>query len=176
MSLYCELCGRLVTDERMLKTVVVEGAVLHVCIYCYRRLAKQGKIMEEKPLARKYVSKSRVKSVQKTVGGRTMVRKSRIPYEEYEIVPDYAKRIREARMRMGWSTKVLADKVREKENVIKRIESGKLMPSIELARRLERILHIKLLEPVVEETTYTGSKGGEDYFTIGDLIRVSKKK
>ena len=172
MPCYCELCGREVLDERQCKTVVIEGAVLKICPRCYNRLIKQGKVREYKP----------PKMTPTQMPRRKIRRKSRsIPkhllMEEYEVVPDYAKRIKQARERMGWSTRVLAERVREKENVIKRIEAGRLIPSIELARRLEKVLHIKLLEPIVNEFTGYSSHGSdEDYFTIGDLIRIKTSK
>ncbi len=170
MPCYCELCGREVFDERQCRTVVVEGAVLRVCPQCYNRLVKQGKAVEYRVTV----------MPRQTIRTRTRKPRSipkRILMEEYEVVPDYAKRIRQARERMGWSTRVLAEKVREKENVIKRIEAGRLTPSIELARRLERVLHIRLLEPVVDEYSgYSRGSGEEDYFTIGDLIKIKTSK
>ncbi len=165
---YCELCGRLIPTKSLAKTVVLEGATLTICLNCYQRLVRQGRVRE----VRQETSKSARSTRRSSYRSRRVPK--RILYEEYEVVPDYAKRIREARMRMGWSTKVLAEKVREKENVIKRIEAGRLVPSIELARRLERVLRIKLLEPVVEETSYTAESTSEDYYTIGDLIRIKK--
>ncbi|WFO75607.1 TIGR00270 family protein [Desulfurococcaceae archaeon MEX13E-LK6-19] len=175
MPCYCEMCGREIPDERLCKTIVVEGALLRVCPSCYSRLAKQKHAVEQKP-----IQSSRASSLTRNREREKKWVRARIPKrlleEEFDIVPDYGRRIREARQRLGWSTKVLAEKVREKENVIKRIESGKLKPSIDLARRLEKVLHIKLLEPVVEESTDISFKGDEDYFTIGDLIKIKSSK
>ena len=173
---YCELCGRPIRDPRQARRVMVEGAVLVVCPHCYARLVKQGRVKaEEGP---RYKPVARRPSGGKAVG-RTVVSRKRLPRrileEEFEVVPDYAERIRRARQRLGWSTKILAEKVGEKETVIKRIEAGRLKPSIELAQRLERLLHIELLEPVIDEAPSTGG-GDEDYFTIGDLIKIRGKK
>ncbi len=169
MPCYCEICGREIADERLCRTVVVDGALLKVCPACYNRLRKQGKVQE--------VPQPRTTSIPRTQKRWIKTRvPRRILEEEYDIVEDYAERIRRARQRLGWSQAVLAQKVREKENVIKRIEAGRLKPSIELARRLEKILGITLLEPIIDEEL--GSFGGsnEDYFTIGDLIRIKKDK
>ena len=173
---YCELCGRPIHDPRQARRVMVEGAVLIVCPRCYARLAKQGKVKADEP--------PRYGPLARSTPGRRAVRRPvapkkklprRILEEEFEVVPDYAERIRRARQRLGWSTKILAEKVGEKETVIKRIEAGRLKPSIELAQRLERILHIELLEPVIDEAPSTGG-GDEDYFTIGDLIKIRGRK
>ena len=171
MPCYCEICGREVSDERLCKTVVLDNAILRVCPQCYNRLVKQGKVktvttMTTRPKPRKPMSNKWVK---------TRISR-RLLEESYDIVEDYAEKIRRARQRLGWSQAVLAQKVREKENVIKRIEAGRLKPSIELARRLEKILGITLLEPIVDEYTETYSSRNEDYFTIGDFIKIKKNK
>ncbi len=159
------------SDERLCRTVVLDNAILRVCPQCYNRLVKQGKVktvpaVATKPKPRKPVSNKWV---------RTRISR-RLLEESYDIVEDYAEKIRRARQRLGWSQAVLAQKVREKENVIKRIEAGRLKPSIELARRLEKILGITLLEPIVDEYTESYSSRNEDYFTIGDFIKIKKNK
>lgn len=90
----------------------------------------------------------------------------------YEVVSDYAERVRRARERLGWSQKMLAERVRESENVIRRIELGKLKPTIDLARRLERVLGIKLLEPVVEEPETSDRERGGFHLTLGDIAEI----
>jgi len=59
------------------------------------------------------------------------------------------------------------------EKVIKRIEAGTLVPSIELARRLERVLGVKLLEPVAE-LEEEEEMGGRERFqlTLGDIAEL----
>ncbi len=93
--------------------------------------------------------------------------------ERYEVVPNYAEIIRRARERLGWSHRVLAEKVRESERTIRRIEAGELVPTIDLARRLERALGVKLLEPVVEEEEYpSGQQRRRFYLTLGDVAEI----
>ncbi|HIE53589.1 MAG TPA: TIGR00270 family protein, partial [Chromatiaceae bacterium] len=96
--------------------------------------------------------------------------------ESYDVVEDYAERIRRSRERLGWTPATLALKVKEKENVIRRIESGRLKPTIDLALRLERVLKVKLLEPIVDEgslRSVTEAKGFE--LTLGDVANVRKR-
>ncbi|AFL67236.1 transcriptional regulator, XRE family [Desulfurococcus amylolyticus DSM 16532] len=163
MSCYCEICGKEV-EKNQCRKIVIEGSILNVCPQCYNRLITQGK-------ARPYVEERKErqpapKQVAKPVKPRVR--------EEYEVVEDYARRVREARERLGWTQQVLAQKVRESENIIKRIESGRLKPGIDLARRLEKVLGIKLLEPVVEENVSSNHESSED-LTIGDLIRFKRE-
>lgn len=75
---------------------------------------------------------------------------------------------------------MLAEAVKEGENVIKRIEAGRLVPSIDLARRLEQVLGIKLLEPVVESTfesyqSFSRSRVSKE-LTLGDIVAIRKKE
>lgn len=161
MSCYCEVCGREVGKNECRK-VVVEGSVLTVCPQCYARLVGQGK-------ARPFVEEKRQQPARQA----PRPLKPRVR-EEFEVVEDYAKRIREARERLGWTQQVLAQKVRESENIIKRIEAGKLKPGLDLARRLEKVLGVKLLEPVVDEGA-SATGGGSDDLTIGDLIKLKRE-
>ena len=96
--------------------------------------------------------------------------------EKYELVEDFAERIRKARERLGWSTKMLAMKVKESETTIRRIESGKLRPTLELAKRLEEVLGIKLLVPAVEEELglFSSERRGE-YVTLGEIVSIREE-
>ncbi|MCY0867958.1 MAG: multiprotein bridging factor aMBF1 [Desulfurococcus sp.] len=165
MPCYCEICGREVEDWECRK-VVVEGSVLNVCPQCYNRLVREGK-------ARPFIPEKKSPStVRQPVRGMPVKPKPKIS-EEYEVVEDYARRIKEARERLGWSQQALAQRVGESEGVIKRIESGRLKPDLDLARRLEKALGVKLLEPVVEEKVE--ARGSSEDLTIGDLIRLKRE-
>lgn len=164
MSYYCEMCGREL-DAREAKKAIVEGSLLILCQSCYQRLSKQSIVKEPQP-------RRELKTTQRT----QLEKPPRTRIEEYEVVEDYAARVRTARERLGWSQEVLAMKIGESVNIIKRIESGKLRPSIPLARKLEKTLGVKLLEPVVDETEKTSITPGKlDYATLGDFIKIDDK-
>jgi len=164
MACYCEICGKPVTDSKMCRRVVVDGATLVVCPQCYDKLVRQGRVERASEIGESERSEKRVKQAKTTLP-------LRVPEVMYEVVEDYATRIKQAREKLGWSQAVLAQKLRVGENVVKRIEAGRLKPSLDLARRIEKILGIKLLEPVVEESIST-EKSSEDYLTVGDVIRL----
>lgn len=164
MSYYCEMCGREL-EAREAKRAIVEGSPLILCPSCYHRVSKQTVIREIQTIQKQKV---------KTTAQPQQAKQSTKRVEEFELVEDYATRIKRGRERLGWSQEILAMKVGESVNTIKRIEMGKLRPSIPLAMKIEKVLGIKLLEPVVDEVdrgASTGSKG--DYATIGDLIKIS---
>ncbi|MEM1618970.1 MAG: multiprotein bridging factor aMBF1 [Desulfurococcaceae archaeon] len=171
MSYYCEMCGRDI-ESKNAKRAVVEGSLLILCPECYSRLSKQT-IVRDIESTRPPTSKPAAKQ-------RIITRPAKL-IEDLEVVEDYASRIRSARESLGWSQEVLAQKTGETVSTIKRIESGRLKPSIELARKLERVLGVKLLEPVVQEGASSKPSDSISYLTIGDIINVnienkSKKK
>ena len=90
--------------------------------------------------------------------------------DDYDIVPDYGEVIRRAREAKGWTQAALAQKLRVSESIVRKLEAGKMKPSIDLAKRLERVLRIKLLEPVIEEE-YVG-EDEEEVVTLGDVVVV----
>ncbi len=170
-TVYCEMCGRPV-HRREAYIVYLEGTRLVVCPACYSRIAKRA----SKALPYTEAMR-RPKPAARRPGPRPRARPRRASLDEFEVVPDYAERVRRAREKLGWSQRTLAQAVREGENVIKRIEAGRLTPSIDLARRLEKVLGIKLLEPVVEEShaALPPAERVKD-ITLGDIVIVRKKE
>jgi len=156
LSCYCEVCGREV-ERSQCRKVVVEGSVLNVCPQCYARLVGQGK-------ARPYVEERKQREAPKPVSRppRPRVR------EEYDIVEDYARRIREARERMGLTRDTLAAMLGVKVSVVRRIEEGALVPPVDLAEKIEKTLKVKLLSPV-EEEEYSRGESREWNQTLGDV-------
>lgn len=166
---HCEICGAVV-ERRTSKIVFVEGARLVLCPSCYSKINK--KLTSEPLKALPEAKKPSPSNLQRSVKSKEGIR------EEFEVVDDFASRVRNARETLGWSQKVLAEAVKESENVIKRIESGRLVPTIELARKLEKVLNIKLLEPIVEGSEYlatTGKKVPKE-LTLGDVVNIKEKK
>lgn len=173
MSYYCEMCGREL-DQKNAKKAIVEGSLLILCPNCYSRLSKQYVVKEPAPTA-PYKASTKNLTRQQASSSKSSVKR----VEEYEVVEDYATKVKTAREKYGWSQEVLAQKVGESINTIKRIEAGKLKPSIELARKLEKVLSVKLLEPVIEEPGATPPTRKDEFLTIGDIIDVrghEKKK
>ena len=170
--IHCEMCGRPVR-KRDSKVVYIEGARLVLCPQCYSRVAKRTVKEEVKNATTKKASSSKPPtSLRKPI-------KRRSPkLENYEVVEDYARRVREARERLGWTQRTLAEAVKESENVIKRIESGRLTPTIELAMRLEKVLGIKLLEPVIDSDftrPLSGSSTSFKELTLGDIVSIKRR-
>ena len=145
-KMQCELCG----SNKNLVKAVVEDSTLNVCLDC----ARFGKVIsttkQEKIIARHKEDK---------------------PEEIEIIVDDYTKLIKSAREKINLKQEELAKKISEKVSVIHAIESGHLEPEINLAKKLERFLDIRLIKKIraasmnKKETKISG-------LTIGDIIKI----
>jgi putative transcription factor len=71
---------------------------------------------------------------------------------------------------MGLSHKEFAARLNEKESIIHKLETGSFEPPIELARKLEKLLRISLVQEDKDEKVAVG-KGTGGGMTIGDIIK-----
>jgi putative transcription factor len=129
---------------------MVEGTQLKVCENC----GKFGRIVAKPQIVQKKV-------VQKT------------PELVEELVEDFAKVVREARERQGLTQKDFALKLNEKESAVQKWESGSMPPSIDTAKKLEKLLKVKLVVKEAPETAVL-EKNASGPLTIGDLL-IKKK-
>jgi putative transcription factor len=67
------------------------------------------------------------------------------------LSPEFAKLIREARMKRGLTHEQLGIQMNEKATLLKKFETGSLKPDEMLAKKLERFLGIKLYVGIEEE-------------------------
>lgn len=153
--LYCEVCGTEIRGPAY--RAEVDGVEMTLCPSCYYKLSKSGRAR----LVRRRSERKRVH------------RPRRPRIEMYDIVADFDERIKSAREAKGWSTAVLAQKLRISEAMLKKIESGKMKPTIDLARRIEKLLGIELLVPSeFEEDDYTAPPPGS--LTLGDIVVIRR--
>ncbi|MFH0979086.1 MAG: multiprotein bridging factor aMBF1 [Candidatus Woesearchaeota archaeon] len=145
----CELCGK---EEALLRTSV-EGIELMVCEKC----SKYGKLLPNKPASLVVPSKK-------------PERQREEPAQEI-VVGNYAVLVKQAREALGLKQEEFANKISEKTSLIHNIESGRYQPPIELARKIERFLKIKLVEEYKENSNQAKPKAAEG-LTVGDLIKL----
>jgi len=140
----CEVCGK-ATDELYLTKI--EEATMWLCVSCSR-----GKQVMQSVNARKDSPRQ------------IAVKKGK---EVEEIVENYGEQIRKAREAMGLPTRVLAERISEKESELVRVEKQKTLPSENLRKKIEKELGIKLTAKVEAiEGGKMPTKGGP--ITLGD--------
>ena len=127
MALTCEICGRPVSTE---SRVMIDGAVLRVCLNCAGKGTKLGS-PPPKPIPFR-------------IGPPPQ---ATITAPELELDPDYNTIVKQARERMGLTQEALGRAINEKPSVISHVESRKLKPDPILASKLMHHLKIKLLVP-----------------------------
>lgn len=151
----CEMCG---SEERLFKTDI-EGTLLNVCKAC----SKFGKIISA---VKEPIEEKREKKIE-------MIETE--PEEEIieMVVSNFQEKIRKAREKLGLNQEDFAKKIKEKESIVHKLETGEFKPSIDTAKKLEKVLHIKLIEEYKEEGKTTNIKTEE--LTIGDLIKIKKR-
>lgn len=135
----CEMCG---AESETPSRVHVEGSVLWLCSSC----AKFGTVLEG---AAPGISPGPVgagpSSPQLQRGGRrTEERDLFAEMPELELVPDWGKRVRDARQKLGWTPDELGHRLNEKRSLILKLEAGGFHPPDAIVRKVEKLLQIRL--------------------------------
>lgn len=167
----CPICGGIIWGGG--QKVLIEGAKIRVCESCAQHGKKIISKTTKKTYSKHFSSTSRRKSSSKSF-------KSSKSYLEPEIivVDDYANRIRRAREKRNLTQEKFAQRIHEKESLIRRMESGKTKPTIQLAKKLEKEFNIKLLEEsdLTQVNTNDYIKKNHTGSSLGDIAFIKKKK
>ncbi len=161
----CEMCGR----EQAAVRASVEGTVLSVCEGCGR----YGKVVARiaAPIAVKKEAAKQAAAANAAAGR-----------EEGEaVVANFGQLIKQKREELGkkqedgfMKLEDFARLISVKESVLHKMETGQFKPSIEEARRVGKILVLKLVERV-EDIESVVPPAKKDELTLGDLIKIKKK-
>ncbi len=144
----CDLCG----IENALFRMKIEGSSINSCEKCSRFGKIIGKLNEsEVKIKRKSVAEEKTESV----------------------IDGYDKIIRREREKKNLKQSELAKELNEKESVIQKIENKQMMPSLKLAKKMEKFFGIKLVEniPDYKVEIKKVERGG---FTLGDAIKQKR--
>jgi len=155
----CNLCGS--KTERLFETMI-EGASMNVCDNC----AKLGKVIQE-------ISQEPEETSEENM----YVRESRFEHNNKIInvlVPDYGRRVKNAREQKGFKQEKLANLLAIKESLLHNIESGHFEPNDELISKIEKYLHITLQEQI-EDKKVIIQHSESTPMTLGDMIKFKKK-
>ena len=134
--MFCEICGREIVGRPA--RALVEGARLIVCQQCSSLGTSLPSFPDRSPPHRPSVAPSHTHAP---------IEKLPKAVEESDLIEEYPKTIKEARAKLGLTQQDLAFKAKEKVTVIQKIEVGKMLPTMRLAKELEHILRIRLLVP-----------------------------
>ena len=95
--------------------------------------------------------------------------------QPFRVTGSYATILRQAREKQGLSQEDFAMFLQEKESIVSKWEQGRMQPSVEVARRLEKTLGVSLVVEDVEQAVEKEKNVRADGFTLGDFMKVRKK-
>ena len=144
----CDMCGK----QGGLVTAEVEAVDMNVCQNCVRF----GKV------------KRKADSVR-------VPQKKMHQEPSFRVMGNYASVLRQAREKQGLSQEDFARFLQEKESIVAKWEQGRMPPSVEIARRLEKTLGVSLVVEDMEQSFERDKNVRADGFTLGDFIKVRKK-
>ena len=146
----CEMCGR--NDE--LKTSLIEGVRMNVCQNCSKYGRNVNDIRQPKYNPSSYASIKPLES-------------------NDEIVSNFAQILKQERNKRNMEQIDFAKLLSEKESLLHKMESGHYIPSLDTAKKIAKILKVKLIESTSESPIENKAKASGP-LTIGDLIKKRK--
>jgi len=153
----CEICGK---ETEKAYIIMIEGSKLKVCKEC-SSLGNVVSVLNEEQKNNEFV----------------VVKKPKEPVVEKEVFirSDYGNIIRKARESSGMKIEEFAKKLSLKESFVHKLETFQAEPDLETAKRLEKLLHIKLIEEA-QEIPIKKNEEPKAELTFGDLVRIKEKK
>ena len=160
----CEMCGHITED---LQRAIVEGTMLLLCDKC----AKFGEVVQFKRPSDDIVDKRLAFRRTSRFASSTV---SGYREEEEIVVDDFFKIVKNARDQTGKTQDDVAKDLAEKVSVLRGVESGSMVPSMQLAKKLEQYFRIQIIKKLnIKEEEPTIRSSGSAY-TIGDFVKIKK--
>jgi putative transcription factor len=165
----CPICGSIIWGKG--QRVLLEGAKITVCHNCAQHGVKIRKPQSNSQV-RKHTPYQRKKPQKQQMLKRDFT-------SNLELISDFASKIKNKRNSLGLNQDQFAQKLNEKPSLLRRIESGKVEPTIKLAKKIEEVYSLKLLkktdeiEASVQNTKYMKKSTGK---SLGDIAFIKKKK
>jgi len=147
----CDLCGK---SGEMFRAVV-EGSQVTVCSDCGKYGSSVEKIITAIPENKKFQVTARTEAVE-------------------VVVSNFGALLKKKREELGLNQKDFAKKIAEKESSLHKLEIGSLGPTLERARKLEKLLGLRVIEKVQEEPVMQQQSKAE--VTLGDMVRIKRRK
>jgi len=165
----CPICGGKIWGRG--QKVLIEGAKITVCQSCAQYGVKIKNVPKAPDRGRQNYAKPTSPAKKKAY--------NRQIDDGLEIVADYVTKIRKARNSRGLNQDQFAQKLNEKPSLLRRIEAGKVKPTIKLAKKIEQVYGITLVKKVDEiepSTTQDKYMKKSSSSSLGDIAIVKRRK
>lgn len=136
----CEICGAAIVGK--VQYVQIGSSKLRVCKAC----ARYGSaVMKGSPAQVKPAVTLASESAQRAHARKRLYEQMDRELEEgLEIDEDYGRKIKEAREKAGLKQAELAQKINEKQSLLRKIEHEEQLPTDAVRAKIERVLNITL--------------------------------
>ena len=150
----CEMCGR----TGSLFQTKIEGSILNACTSC----AKYGD------------------RVVRPKGFNVRKRSFSHPDDEFKVVPNIARLLQKEQQKRNMDLSQFSALINEKTSLVQKWLNGSIVPSIPVARKLSKLLDVRLLRKesssITNESSEKVEKKPSDGMTFGDFIKVRTRK
>lgn len=171
----CELCGGTFHGRPVI--VDLDGYKASLCGKCAKKI-KKGKKADER------VPETQIKEVPQAKQKKRLPKEVSIPRRErkeaeVELVEDYGRKVREARESLGLSIEQVAASLNIKASLLRNIESERVVPSYELARNIEKLLEVSIIQRNPERMQVVSSASQQVTYrsiTLGEIVEVKDKR
>ncbi len=175
----CEICGGTFVGKPII--IDLDGYKAVVCPSCARKIRGRRLNKEESkvhlrepkqaPLKRK-ISKKQPKGIP--------LPRRRPKIEEVDYIEGYGSIIRETREELGLTIEQVAAALNIKSSLLRNIEAGKVVPPYGIARNIEKLLEVNIIQRNLGRSSRAVSENGPPVasrpITLGEAIEVKKKR
>lgn len=169
----CDVCGRQIHGPP--NRVIIEGAKMTACGSC----ARLGTPYEEpkatrvgQPVVAQRPSRP---TMPRPIPSQPADKRAPRAVQELDLTENYPQIVQKARRKHELSQEDLAIKVKERLSIIQKIELGKMVPNMQLAKALEHVLRVKLLVPRSEHKVPKLPATPTREVTLADVARIRTK-
>ncbi|NAT10832.1 TIGR00270 family protein [ANME-1 cluster archaeon AG-394-G06] len=124
----CEVCGAEIKGAA--QYVVIGDSKLRVCKACahYGTVVVENKNVRAGPMAHAKANSRLYEQMDHDL--------------EVEVEEDYGRKLKEAREKAGLKQTELANRINEKQSLVRKIENEEIVPSDEVMRKITRVLYL----------------------------------
>ena len=124
----CEVCGAEIKGAA--QYVVIGDSKLRVCKACahYGTVVVENKDVRAGPVAHAKANSRLYEQMNHDL--------------EVEVEEDYGRKLKEAREKAGLKQTELANRINEKQSLLRKIENEEIVPSDEVMRKIKRVLNL----------------------------------
>jgi len=177
---HCSICGNY-SDK--IYPYTVEGILMEVCPNCSVFGKKERSTSQNRAIHAKLNSPEYKNKVKEFIKAEKERYAKKFSLESGErVVDDCAEIIRNIVNKNHWTNEEFAKKLNEKESYVSGFISGHVRPSIDVAKKIEKIFKVTLIEAFDNSASGTsatitrGNSKSFDRMTMGDLLKKAMEK